>query len=210
MQDLNSVKREIASMAQLALSMWQKTHRAFMEHSLELLTEVLTEENKLNDLEKKITIDLVEISRACVKRSEKAEAVVYADVVGDLEMIGDYCKDILERVQIKIEERLLFSDEAVKEYEKLYAVSEAALRDIAEALDKNKPALARAVIKNEKEIKKLVTVYRRRHTQRLVDGVCSPLACNMFLNMLDFTAAIFQHADAVAKDLLKLKAKTKK
>ncbi len=205
MQDLNDIKKKITGMSKLAFSMWQMTNRAFMEHDLDLLSRVLKDENMLNNLEKEITSELVALSRATLKKEEKNKVVILADVVGDLEMIGDYCKDILERVQIKIEEKLLFSDEAVGEYENLYHKTEEALDEIVCALDKNSLSFAKEVIKKEKHIDSLVIKCRARHDQRLINGICSPMACNMFLNILDFTAQIFHHTETIARNILKLK-----
>jgi len=205
MQDINSLKVEIAGMASLTLKMWQNTFRAFMDHDMHMLGSVLEDEGRLNDLEKEITQNLVEAARGSTKKQEKLNITIYADVVGDLELIGDYCKDILERVQIKIEEKLLFSEDAVKEYENLYQKTEEALREIVNALNKDELSLVKAVFKHEEHIDSLVDQYRSHHDQRMIDGICSPLACNMFLNMLDFTAAIFYHAKKIAKNLLKIK-----
>ena len=205
MPDLNSIKKSIADMAKQALDMWKSTHQAFMEHNLDLFPRILSEENKLNDLEKELTAKLVELGRASASKEEKIKVTIYADVVGDLELIGDYCKDILERVQIKIEEKLLFSDEAVKEYGGLYGKTEEALEEVVFALDRDSPEAVKTVLKKEEQIDSLVDEYRGRHDQRLIDGICSPMACNMFLNMLDFTAAVYRHTNRIAKGLLKLK-----
>ena len=192
-------------MARQALDMWKSTHQAFMEHNLDLFPRILSEETKLNDLEKELTAKLVELGRASGSPQDKNQVTIYADVVGDLELIGDYCKDILERVQIKIEEKLLFSDEAVKEYGELYGKTEEALEEIVCDLDRDNPEIVRAVLKKEEQIDNLVDEYRRRHDQRLINGICSPIACNMFLNMLDFTAAVYHHTNKIAKRLLELK-----
>jgi phosphate:Na+ symporter len=205
MQDLNSIKAKISDMSSLALKMLQNTFRAFMDHDLELLSAVLEDENRLNNLEKEITISLIELARSSRSKQEKSSATIYADVVGDLELIGDYCKDILERVQIKIEEKLLFSDEAVKEYEVLYYKTEEALKEIVNAFNKDDLSLVQIVFKHQEHIDSLVDEYRSRHNQRLIDGICSPMACNMFLNILDFTAAIYYHAKKIARNLLKIK-----
>lgn len=205
MQDLNSIKTKIAEMSSLTLGMWQNTFRAFMDHDMDVLSSVLKDEDKLNDFEKEITQALVELARAYIKKQERDNATIYADVVGDLELIGDYCKDILERVQIKIEEKLFFSDEAVKEYEDLYHKTEEALKEIVNALNKDNLGSVKTVFKNEEHIDSLVDEYRQRHNQRLIEGTCSPIACNMFLNMLDFTAAVYYHAKKIARNLLKIK-----
>jgi len=205
MKDLETIKVEIAQMSKIALKMLETTHQAFMEHDRDLITSALNEETKLNDLEKTITISLVELGRSCAKKEELNQATIFTDVVGDLELIGDYCKDILERVEIKIEEKLLFSDEAVKEYNSLYAITENALKEVVDALEKNSPAVIKKVLKCQEHIDSLVDEYRKRHTQRMIDKVCSPMACNMFLNMLDFTAAIYYHVKKVSRNLLKIK-----
>jgi phosphate:Na+ symporter len=206
MEGLSSIKEKIASMSMAALDMWQDTFRTFMEHDADLIPGILEKENKLNDLEKEITSELVSLGRASSKKSDKAVIDIYVNVVGDLELIGDYCKDILERIEIKIEEKLLFSEEAVKEYTELYRKTEEALDEITMALKKDKASLVREVLAKEEHIDRLVDVYRKKHNQRMVDGICSPMACNMFLNMLDFTAAVYYHAKKIAKNLLKLKS----
>ncbi len=205
MQKISDIEGKIVEMAGLTLKMWQKTFEAFMKHDMDLLAEVLVDENDLNALEKDITSALIAFSRASSDKEEKANATLYIDVAGDLEMIGDYCKDILERVQIKIDEKLLFSEEAVKEYSQLYHKTEEVLREATRALEKNDYGMLKATLKQSGHVDGLVDEYRERHNQRLVAGICSPLAGNMFLNMLDFTAQVYHHTNVIIKNLLKIK-----
>ncbi|MBM3244359.1 MAG: Na/Pi cotransporter family protein [Candidatus Omnitrophica bacterium] len=205
MKDLNSIKPDLVSMAEGAFKMLELTHKAFMEHDTGLISAALSEEDNLNAMEKSITTELIDLARGCARKEERVTSTILADVVADLEIIGDYCKDILERVQIKIEEKLLFSDEAVKEYNALYGPTREALKEVVNALDKDDLSLVKNVLKNEEHIDQLVDRLRQSHNQRLLEGVCSPIACNMFLNMLDFTAAIYYHAKKIARGLLKVK-----
>lgn len=200
MENINDIKKKIAEMAKIAFKMLELTYQAFMEHNPDLSILILKEEEKLNNLEKEIMQELVNLSS-----SNKNIIKIYADVAGDIEIIGDYCKDIIERVQIKIAEKLLFSDDAVQDYGDLYKKVKDTLESIVYALEKDKPALMQEVIKDKKQIDNLMEEYRNRHDQRLIEGVCKPLACNMFLNMLDFTAQISNHTNAIANSVLKLK-----
>jgi len=205
MQNLNSIKKDISEMAGLALKMWEETFKTFMEHDLDLLSKVLEDENKLNNFEKDIDKQLVEFTRTSAKPEEKLKVAAYAEVVGDLELIGDYCKDILERVQIKIEEKLLFSDDAVKEYEQLYQKTHDAMKEVVHAINRDDLSLVQEVLRHQQHIDTLVDEYRQKHTERMINGVCSPFACNMFLNMLDFTAAVYYHTKKIAKSLSRIK-----
>lgn len=205
MTRLNDAVGKIAIMAETAQKMWQLTYQAFMEHSHDLVAEALKEEDKLNSMEKEITADLVNAGRTSLTEEEKSQAMVMADVVGDLELIGDYCKDILERIEIKIEEKLLFSDDGVKEYEDIYHKTEYALQEVVLALEIGSYDFLQEVLKSQEHIDSLVDKYRANHNRRMIEGLCSPFACNMFLNMLDFTAAVYYHTKKISRSLLKLK-----
>jgi phosphate:Na+ symporter len=205
MQDLNNIKSQIAEMAEIALDMIEVTHKTFMEHDMDLSAPVLKNEDKLNRLEKELTKNLIDFGNCPGGKKEKFKVTIYVDMIGNLELIGDYCKDILERVQIKIEENLLFSDAAIKDYNDLYKKTLDALKNICAALKKDDVDFAKDVSKDKYRIDNLVEAYRKHHEQRLIKGICSPLAGNMFLNMLDYTAQIFHHTKAIADKMIKLK-----
>ncbi len=204
MADFAEIQKAVASMSTICLGMWQQMYRAFMEHDAQLIEGILKDEQRLNDLEKELTASLIALNRDASDPALKEKALFYADIVGDIELIGDYCKDMLERIQIKIEEKLLFSDDAVKEYAELYRTTEKALDEINCALTRNAPLLVKNLTRKDSHIDTLVDELRKRHNQRLVDGVCSPMACNMYLNMLDFTAAVYYHAKKIARSMVKI------
>jgi len=205
MVDLNSIKEKVNQMAKSAASMWQLTYDAFIEHDVELISKALEEENKLNTLEDEINKSIIDLGRADLAQQEKLRVIVYADIAGDFELIGDYCKDILERIQIKIEEKLLFSEDAVEEYKDLYNKTKGAMEEVVFVLEKDNPALIKEVLRKEEHIDSLVDKYRHNHDQRMLAGACTPMGCNMFLNMLDFTAAVYYHIKKIAKSLLQIK-----
>lgn len=205
MVDLNSIKEKTNRMGRCALSMWQLTYDAFIEHDVDLITKALEEETKLNALEDEINKEIIGKAGVNITPKEKSDVIVYANIAGDFELIGDYCKDILERIQIKIEEKLLFSEEAVEEYKNLYNKTKVALEEIVFVLEKDNPALVKEVLRKEEHIDSLVDKYRHNHDQRMLAGECTPLGCNMFLNMLDFTAAVYYHIKKIAKSLLQIK-----
>ncbi|PIP19480.1 MAG: hypothetical protein COT38_05090 [Candidatus Omnitrophica bacterium CG08_land_8_20_14_0_20_41_16] len=205
MADLNSIREKVNQMASAAMAMWKLTYDAFIEHDVDLIANALEEEKILNRLEDEINSSISSLEKAAPSDDEKLKIMVYAGIAVDFELIGDYCKDILERIQIKIEEKLLFSEDAVLEYKDLYAKTKNALEEVVFVLEKDNPALVKEVLRNEEHIDSMVDKYRLHHNQRLIAGKCSPLGCNMFLNMLDFTAAVYYHIKKIAQSLLKIK-----
>lgn len=204
MENLISIKEKINQMAELALSMLKATFTGFIEHDLDTLSKVLKDEQKLNEMETTLTFSLVELSKTKIATVDKKKIVSFTNIIADLEEIGDYIKDMIERIEIKIQERLLFSDEALDEYKHLYTVVETALSDAVNSLKNNDKNFAKRILCDEGHVDNLVQKYRDAHTQRLISGVCAPRACNMFLNLLDFTAQVFHHTKVIAKNILEL------
>lgn len=203
--DLNSIRKKVAGMSKTALHMWELTYEAFMEHDTDLITAALDEEEKINELERNISAELVMLGRVATVISEKSKVRTWLEIVGDLELIGDYCKDTLERIELKIKEKLLFSDEAVKEYGHLYNKTGEALGAVVEALDRDNPALISKVAKEKAHFKDLLEQCRRHHEERMIEGTCMPFACNMYLNMLDFTGQIFDKSIEIASNIQRLR-----
>ena len=204
MEDLIAIREEIKKMAALTLSMLRNTFDGFIKHDLEILSGALKDEERLNDMERTLISSLVAISEK--NDIGKTNNMLLSNIVGELEEIGDYIKDMIERIEIKIEEKLLFSDDAVEEYEHLYNVVETDLADVEKALRMNDKNFARRVLCiTEDQVDNLVRKYKETHAQRLMKGICLPRASNMFLNLLDFTARISHHSRAIAKNISELR-----
>jgi phosphate:Na+ symporter len=205
MENFNNVKEKINEMSELTLSMLKTTFDGFMKHDVEILANVLRDEQRLNAMEKTITLSLIEISKGKVTNIDKKKIMLLTNIVADLEEIGDYAKDMIERIEIKIQEKLLFSDEALSEYKHLYSVIETGLSDTVSSLKTNDKMFAKRVLTDKEDIDKLIKKYRDAHTQRLLSGICDPRAGNMFLNLLDFTGQIFHHTKSISTNILKLR-----
>lgn len=205
MENLVSVRDKINEMAELSLSMLKATFDGFMKHDLDILAAVLKDEEKLNDMERMITLSLLEIAKTKITDNDKKNIMHLSDIVSDLEEIGDYIKDMIERIEIKIQERLLFSEEALSEYKHLYSAVEVALADAVNALKMKDKNFAKRVLCDGEHVDVLVGKYRQTHAYRLISEICDPRAGNMFLDLLDFGGQIFHHTKSIAQNLLKLR-----
>jgi phosphate:Na+ symporter len=205
MENFNFAREQLNEMGHIALTMLKDTFDGFMKHDKEILAVVLENEQKLNDLEKAIATHFAGISKTKVNVQDKRNIMCIANIALDLEQIGDYIKDMVERIEIKIEEKLLFDNEAVDEYKHLYNAVETDLDDVVKVLSIGDKNFVKRVLSDKGHVDRLAKKYRSSHTKRLLSGVCEPRSCNMFLNLLDFTAQISHHTKAIAKNILTLK-----
>jgi Na+/phosphate symporter len=113
--------------------------------------------------------------------------------------MGDEAASLVERVEIKNAEHLLFSEIGVAQFNETYKVMKKSVDMMRIFLKGRSEELRERIIDNGFSVKALVQRYREEHTERLVKGICTPMAANMYFDMLDFTGNLARHASGVVK-----------
>lgn len=205
MIDIKKIEREIVQLAAIACDILSVAFDGFMKNKLGLLMEALKKEEKLNYKERLLTDLLTKALRAEKTERTKENLIAFTDIVSQIEQIGDHCADLIERMEIKIAEKLLFSQEAVEEYKKLYTLVESNLANTVEMLRTKNKAQASKIIRASDKIKKLTDKCHKNHLKRLKEGICDPRAGKMFLDMLDATRSVSFHCSGIAEAISKVR-----
>ena len=173
--------------------------KGFMANKLEPLAEAIKEEHLINEMEKILTKSIIDISREDASAENKEYLAIMSQVVATLERMGDEAANLIERVEIKVVEKLLFSDLGVQEFNEVFNTMKKSVEMMIELLKKRDPALKDKVVDNGYHVKELVERYRKEHFERLVHGTCTPMAANMYFDMLDFTGNLARHSSSIVK-----------
>ncbi len=195
--------KEILEMADTLKKVLDFIGDGFTEHKLSFLSKAIEAEKNINVLQKAVMDKVVADSKK--KAMSKDDLVTASQIAETLERIGDECINLIERIEIKIEEGLLFSEEGVKEYIEVFDSAKQSFDMASKVLRAADKALAERVIANGFHVKELVETYRKTHNERLVRGICDPRTSNMFFDMLDFTGNIARHSSNVVKTVLPVK-----
>jgi len=169
---------DLKKMTNTLSEMIDLVYQGFMENDTQYLNRALNKENIMNDLEKEITDSVVQLSRTLDEKGQK-EFVLLVQVAQNLERMGDELRYLMERLEIKIVEDLLFSDIGVEQYKDTFEKMRKSVNLTIEFLDKNKNELLETILKNGDEVKETVGKYRKEHLVRLTKGLCKPRAANM-------------------------------
>jgi Na+/phosphate symporter len=94
-------------------------------------------------------------------------------------------ENLVQKLEMKVEGQVLFSEKALMEIKKLFGVIEAQLRDTADFLSTRNARLKEAVHRGMEEAIKLADEYEVIHQQRLIEGVCMPKASYLYLDIVD-------------------------
>lgn len=197
--DMRGIKDRIVTMADRLGEMLCLIEKGFMEHKQEHLTSSMAKEREINDMEKSLTAIILESSKEARQDSERKGLVTLEQAVVTLERMGDEAASLVERIEMKNAEHLLFSDLGVAQYNETFAAMKGSVEMMRSFLRSGDQAVRERIVNNGFHVKALVERYRAEHMDRLVKGVCTPMAANMFFDMLDFTGNIARHASNVVK-----------
>ncbi|MDD5423106.1 MAG: PhoU domain-containing protein [Candidatus Omnitrophota bacterium] len=195
--DIKVIRDMAVSMADKVYDMLELTQKGFMEHKTEFLASAMKIENELNAMEKLLTRSILELSGE--SRKNEKDLVALEQMVEMFERMGDEAANLVERIEIKIHEKLLFSEAGVEQFNETYNAMKQSVNIMRDFLKAKNSILKRRVIDNGFHVKELVERYRKEHANRLVRGMCTQMGANMYFDMLDFTGNLARHASNIVK-----------
>ena len=192
------ITANLKKMTSILSEMIELVYQGFMENDAHYLNSALNKERIMDDLEKEITITVVQDSKTLDEKGQK-EFVLLEQFAQNIERMGDELRNLMERIEIKIAERLLFSDTGVEQYKEVFEKMKKSVNLTIKFLNENKSEFLEMILKNGDEIKKIVGKYRKEHLKPLTKGVCKLRAANMYFDMLYFTGNIARHCTNIAR-----------
>lgn len=197
--NVKEVKDKTVVMAEKICLMLDLIESGFMENRSEPLGNAMKEEHVINEAEKVLAKDIFEISKTAKDAKSKKELAVIGQVVETLERMGDEAANLIERIEIKVAEHLLFSETGVQQFNETYNVMKDSVRMMCKFLTNPNDELKDRIVDNGFRVKNLVERYRKEHFERLVQGLCTPMGANMYFDMLDFTGNLARHSSNIVK-----------
>jgi phosphate:Na+ symporter len=150
-------------------------------------------------MEKDLTGKVLELCRSSKDDKQRKEFLSQQQAIEMLERMGDEAASLVERIEIKNAEKLLFSDVGVTQFNETFNAARNSVEMMRDFMGGKAGAIRERVIDNGFHVKSLVERYRAEHTERLLKGICTPIAANMFFDMLDFTGNLARHASNIVK-----------
>lgn len=193
---VDDIRARAASMGDIVFEILELIEKGFMENKSEILSHAADRERQINETEKLLTENIMKLSESSRNRSA---LVALEQMVETFERMGDEAIGLIERIEIKVQEKLLFSDRGVEQFNETYHAMKDSVRMLREFLNNPSEELKNRIIDNGFHVKELVERYRKEHTERLLNGLCTPMGANMYFDMLDITGNLARHASNIAK-----------
>lgn len=195
--------KEFSRMGDFCQLMMDSAKKAFIDSNM-------TESKKVHEIED--TVDLLQyeivkylstmLSQSALTERQSIRLAGLMHVAGDIERIADQCENITDFAEMKVDEKLCFSPEALDEITTAFNKVHKIVDDSIQALKDGDTDLAIQVIKEEAEIDDLEESLRNGHIDRLNKGLCNPKSGITYIEVIHNLERIADHCKNVAEAVL--------
>ena len=199
---LDQAKEEVIRMGQYAYKGLEETS-LYLNNKQQKHSEVAMQiEEALNNLDRKITDYLVELSSASLTDEESHKHSALMDSVRDFERIGDHFENIIELIDYKNSNKVQLTEQAVEDLNTMIDLTLMTVKQATKSLENMSREEALAVVQKENELDRMERSYRKKHIIRLNEGVCTGQAGIVFVDMISNLERIGDHAVNIAEEVL--------
>lgn len=195
---LEAAKNVVLNMGRITSEMFDLTVRYSFENNHKLFDNGMAIEEVLDTIDKKTHDYLVSIAQAGLDNKSSQLQAEYVDTIRDFERIGDHCTNILQFFEMRYEDKVVLSEPATKELQKLYDVVVENMKYTLEAFKSNDNEVAKKVFEREAIIDKLVIKNRKRHIRRLNNKESSETQDELYVDILSNIERIGDHCNNIA------------
>ena len=199
---LEQAKSEVIRMGEFASRGLEETNLYVSTNSPKHSELAMQIEDAINNLDRKITNYLIDISAKTLSEADSAKHTALMDSVRDIERIGDHFENIVELVDYKISHKVQMTDQAMEDLNNMFDLTLMTVKQAIESLDSMNREKALEVIQKEEEIDQMERSFRKKHIIRMNEGLCSASAGIVFVDIISNLERIGDHAVNIAEEVL--------
>ncbi|MFO7951313.1 MAG: Na/Pi cotransporter family protein [Bacillota bacterium] len=199
---IGGAKQELLRMAGIAREMLDESLQVFQKGDLKKMKHIDQMENLVDGLEEEINVYLSELSQHSMTQQQTKLVSNLMSAANDLERIGDHAENIMQLGEMKVEDKLPFSDTAVEEVSIFGSKISSMLEKAIRAFETNDKEQANEVVEEDKEIDIQEKYMRKAHIDRINTKKCYPSAGVIFLDLLSNLERVGDHAKNIAELVL--------
>jgi phosphate:Na+ symporter len=196
---LGQAQKEVLRMAELSEKGLEEVGRYMKTHEKKHGELIPQFEDAINNLDRKITDYLVQLSSHSFTVEDSRLHSTLMDTVRDIERIGDHMENIMELVDSQIRNKVKFSESAIADLDEMFDLTLSTLRQSIKALETQDLSEAKAVLEKEDKIDKMERDLRKKHITRLNENRCTGSAGIIYVDIVSNLERVGDHAVNIAE-----------
>ena len=203
---LGQVKQEMLSMISITLKSLERSVKFFHNHDEKDAERVEKSEDAINNIDQEITKYLTTLSQEHITEKDGEEISMYLDMCRDVERIGDHAIGIVRDVRYEIKKKVVFTDVAHQEIEKLFRISKRIIETAEEALKNDDTEKAFAVVDLHNKLYAKEKEVRKAHIKRVSKQQCDVKAGLYYIDVVSHFTRIGDHARNLVEKMIENRA----
>ena len=203
---LGQVKQEMLSMISITLKSLERSVKFFHDHDEKDAERVEKSEDAINNIDQEITKYLTTLSQEHITEKDGEEISMYLDMCRDVERIGDHAIGIIRDVRYEIKKKVVFTDVAHQEIEKLFRISKRIIETAEEALKNDDTEKAFAVVDLHNKLYAKEKEVRKAHIKRVSKQQCDVKAGLYYIDVVSHFTRIGDHARNLVEKMIENRA----
>lgn len=199
---LGQAKEEVLRMGHLASLGLEEARQFLLTGQQKHAQTSLQLEEAVNNLDRKITDYLVLASGKDMSPNDSRQHSILMDTVRDIERIGDHFVNIVELIEYKNTNKVIITEQALKDLMEMFELTLQAVKDALRALDDNDIDVAAKVLKSEEKIDRMERVLRKKHIIRMNEGICTGQGGIVYVDIISNLERIGDHSVNIAESVL--------
>lgn len=202
---LGQVKQEMLSMISIAVKNLSRSIDFFHEHNEKVAEKVEKTEEAINNIDQEITKYLTTLSQEHITEKDGEEISMYLDMCRDVERIGDHAIGIVRDVRYEIKKKLVFTETAHKEVQKLFLISKEIIETAEAALKNDDTEKAFTVVDLHNKLYAKEKEVRKAHIKRVSKQECDVKAGLYYIDVVSHFTRIGDHARNLVEKMIENK-----
>ena len=203
---LGQVKQEMLSMISITLKSLERSVKFFHDHDEKDAERVEKSEDAINNIDQEITKYLTTLSQEHITEKDGEEISMYLDMCRDVERIGDHAIGIVRDVRYEIKKKVVFTDVAHQEIEKLFRISKRIIETAEEALKNDDTEKAFVVVDLHNKLYAKEKEVRKAHIKRVSKQQCDVKAGLYYIDVVSHFTRIGDHARNLVEKMIENRA----
>ena len=153
--------------------------KGFLTHKLDMIRD---NKAKFREMVKAKAVSILQI----MEEPEKSEAQKeYLSLIPLFQTIGLALENLMNKMETKVELKILFSEKALTEIKEIYSMLEEQFRDTRDYIATKNPVLKANIKVSYEKVFNTADGYALIHQDRLIKGICMPEASYLYLDIID-------------------------
>ena len=192
---------------QSLIKMLALSFQGFRKYTEESIREVEKVKNEVRNNSSELAHFLILKSSPYEKGKEWAKP--YLSMASSLDRISYNIEGIVDRLKSKVQNQILFSDQAVKEINDVFQEAMNLLERLPDLILTPNKLLAQNIGEQVRSVLKIANGYSEGHEERLMQGVCTPKSSPTYLGILESLKGIIAHILEVSGKIVSLSSQSK-